>query len=164
MALSDTDGLGNSNAMVAPLSSRDELEHAWRYFALHAGQRMSMFNYFIILFGLASTGFAGCLRGDNTLKLFGVALGVVLAAISYVFFRLDARTSFLVKHAERVLTSLESSIEGHRARVFTMEPADTKMAQGTSGLWTYGRAFRVVYLGAGGFGIAAAIVAALLRH
>lgn len=46
------------------LSARDTLEHAWRYFALHAGQRMSLFNYFVLCFAFVSAGLAGCIRAE----------------------------------------------------------------------------------------------------
>ena len=44
--------------------SRD-LEHAWRYFALHAEQRMTVFNFFVASAGLALTGLAWTLADGS---------------------------------------------------------------------------------------------------
>jgi hypothetical protein len=159
---------GKETRTMLDLPPQEKLDHAWRYFALHAGQRMSMFNYFLVLFGLAAAGLGGSLRAEGALRLAGGALGLTLTAISYTFYKLDQRTSFLCKHTERILRDLESSIPETRARVFVNEADDTVYAQAISGLWTYGKAFRLVFLvagivGLGGAGLAGALFGGLLR-
>jgi ABC-type uncharacterized transport system permease subunit len=72
--------MGNQEA-----SARDMLEHAWRYFALHAGQRMSIFNFFLVLSGIVAAGLAACLQRHGPFQLIGVALGVLLALVSFTF-------------------------------------------------------------------------------
>jgi len=42
--------------------SRDMLDYAWRYFSLHAGQRIAIFNFFVVLSGLSLPGLAACLQ------------------------------------------------------------------------------------------------------
>jgi hypothetical protein len=144
------------------LSPKDELEHAWRYFSLHAGQRMSMLHYFMILFGLAAAGLAGCLQAGGALRFVGVGLGLTLTVISYIFYKLDERTSFLVKHGETAIKTLESSIAGNRALVFVSEPELTKNAKSMRGYWTYGKAFRWIFGVSGLVGLTGAVLAATL--
>lgn len=143
------------------LNSKDSLDHAWRYFALHAGQRMSMFNYFLILFGLVSAGVAGCIRANGLLLLVGAGLGIVLLAVAYVFWKLDQRTAFLVKHAEGVLCNLEKEYVSKMEGLFQAEPDHTRDAQIAANIWTYGASFRFVFSVAGvvGFVVTALCVA-----
>ena len=79
------------------------LEHAWRYFSLHASQRMTVFNYFVVFAGVLCTGMAAALQSTAQIAIVGVALGGLLALLSFVFHKLDQRTSFLIKHAEQAI-------------------------------------------------------------
>jgi hypothetical protein len=42
------------------------LDHAWRYFSLHAEQRMTVFNFYVASAGLALTGLAWTLADGST--------------------------------------------------------------------------------------------------
>jgi hypothetical protein len=146
--------------------AKDALDHAWRYFELHADQRMSMFNYFLVLFGFVSAGLAGCLQASGVLRLVGVVLGLALAAIAFTFWKLDQRTAFLVKHAECALCSVERSVLPDGARLFGTEPSHTSQTQAMSArhraLWTYGTSFRFVFGLAAAVGLAGAALALAL--
>jgi hypothetical protein len=144
------------------LSSKDELDHAWRYFELHAGQRMSMFHYFLIVFGLAAAGLAGCLRASGALTLVGAVLSLVLVVISYTFYKLDQRTAFLIKHVEALMQELENTIPGHTIRVFASESESTASARAMRNLWTYGFAFRFVFIVSGCVGMLGAVLALIM--
>jgi len=136
--------------------------HAWRYFELHANQRMSVFNFFLVLSGFVAAGLAASFQGSGPLPLIGVMLGFVLTLVSFVFWKLDQRVSFLVKHAEQALAELEGSFSDPKARLFAAEPDRTKEAQAT-GLWptrqwTYGDSFRFVFVAMGVMGVIGAIL------
>ena len=77
-----------------------EFDHAWRYFELHANQRMTVFNFFLVLVGLVAAGIATSRQGAQTLALLGVFLGLLLAFFSFIFWKLDQRVCFLMKQAE----------------------------------------------------------------
>ena len=145
------------------LSPKDSLDHAWRYFALHAAQRMSMFNYFLLLFGVVSAGLAGCLRTDGVLRLIGALLGASLSAVAFTFWKLDQRSAFLVKHAEFSLCQLEQSYLVESARLFQAEPSHTEEVRAMSStparLWTYGSSFRLVFGLAGVVGVLGSLLA-----
>lgn len=124
-------------------SDREMLDHAWRYFALHAGQRISMFNFFVVVSGLVGAGLGACLQKGGHFYLLGAGLGALLSLVSFVFWKLDQRTSFLVKHAEDAISELEQSFPVTNARLVGNERPKTD-AEG-SRLWTYGAAFRLVF-------------------
>lgn len=137
--------------------TKDMLDHAWQYFALHANQRMSLVNFFLILAGLVLAGLATCLQRTGPIQLLGVALGLLLTVVSFVFWKLDQRVAFLLKHAERAMAQIELSLPIAAARLVSNEREQTEKA--VSGgfllfrIWTYGTAFRFVFALMGSTGI-----------
>jgi hypothetical protein len=145
-------------------SSKDMLDHVGRYFALHSAQRMSLFNFFIVVSGTLGAAVAASLRLPKLFNLLGIAVGVLLAAISFVFWKLDQRSAFLVKHAEDAIKELEKEFPVAAARVFLRERELTDSAIKAARtpwirMWTYGRAFRVVFWSMGATGVLGAILA-----
>ena len=129
-------------------TSRDMLEHAWRYFDLHAQQRISLFNYFLIASGSVAAGLAASLQQSGLFQILGAGLGTLLILISFVFWKLDQRTAFLVKHAEEALTELETTFQNPAARLVYREPLRTAVRESgfiIARMWTYGAVFRLVY-------------------
>lgn len=98
------------------------LEHAWRYFELHANQRISIFNYFVVISGAVSAGIAATWQGSQHFSIVGIVLGLLLSVVSFVFWKLDQRVSFLIKHAESALAEVEQSLPAHSVRLFLLEP------------------------------------------
>jgi len=149
------------------VSGQDMLEHAWRYFALHAEQRMSVFNFFLVLSGLVAAGLAASLQRDRSFQLFGVALGFLLALISFVFWKLDQRTGFLITHAEDAIMQLERQFFTVTAARLIGSERECR-ATATSGavitrMWTYRSAFRLAFAVMGLVGFGGAILS-LCRH
>lgn len=138
--------------------SRD-LEHAWRYFALHAGQRMTVFNFFVASAGLALTGLAWTLADGSKKWPLGAAAGVGAAALSFVFWRLDQRGGQLVKNAEDAMVALESGLP-QAAAVTTAERGLPNNAGWTamSTSWTFGRSFRLLFATVALLGIVGAAI------
>ncbi len=75
-------------------------DHAWDWFALHAGQRMQSFNYFIVAVAFLTGGYASLLE-----KRPWIAVGTALmgAWIAVWFNRLDRRTRQLISAGESAL-------------------------------------------------------------
>lgn len=146
------------------VNSETALEHAWRYFELHANQRMSVFNFFLVLAGLVSAGLAAAIQGSPRLAVLGIVLGILLALVSFVFWKLDQRVSFLIKHAEAALAELEALIPNQQGRLFLNERTATSAACSRGSwwarYWTCGRSFRAVFWVMGTFGIAGSILSA----
>lgn len=143
-------------------SDKDMLEHAWRYFALHAQQRIAVFNFFLILSGLVAAGLAACIQRRDRFQLLGVFLGLLLALVSFIFWKLDQRTSFLVKHGEGAIAELERLLPNAAARLVLNERGRTQVAISSrnrlSSVWTYGLAFRVVFTTMGIVGVGGAFL------
>ncbi len=139
--------------------SRDDgaLAHAWAYFNLHAGQRITIFNYFVVFSGILTTGLAAAIQAPPRLATVGVALGLLLCLLSFLFWQLDRRTSFLIKHAEDAI-KLQEPVG---ARLMTEEVVKTANAKKGEGLWTYGKVFRSIFLVMAIVGLAGAIVSGL---
>ncbi len=145
--------------------SEKALDHAWSYFQLHANQRMAIFNFFLVLAGLVAAGLAAAFQGTSRFAVLGIALGLLLALVSFVFWKLDQRSAFFVKHAEQALTELESLLPGQKARLFSNEITLTEEACNNGNpwtrLWTYGQSFRLTFWTIGLFGVGGAILSAL---
>lgn len=139
-------------------------DHAWRYFELHANQRLTIFNFFTAAAGLSVAGIAATLQASQRFAAAGIAIGLLLALLSLLFWKLDQRIAFLSKHAERIQTRTEAALFAPEFRIFTSEPEAFDAAnRAKSGLkiWTVGHSFRMLFLIAGIFGFVAAAVCGL---
>jgi hypothetical protein len=140
-------------------------DHAWRYFEIHSGQRMTMFNYFTVFAGLVLAGIGATLQGSPRLSAIGVPLGLLLALLSFVFWKLDQRMSFLVKHSEAAQRLIEEELLPPIARLFQGEAvalaiANTNAAS-TSKVWTFGRSLRLTFSVMAAVGLTASILSGL---
>ncbi|WP_144426426.1 hypothetical protein [Methylobacterium sp. ARG-1] len=82
------------------------MKHLSRFFALHAQQRVSVCNFFVILAGVISAAIVRALQAGRPLSVVVIALGP-LPLLSFVFWRLDQRNPDLIKISERALPSGE---------------------------------------------------------
>lgn len=141
------------------------LDHAWRYFALHAEQRMSVFNFFVASGGLLLTGVVYAVQGPAELWGLGAAGGVLLAGLSFAFWKLDQRGGQLVKVAEDRLIAIEHAAILPTGQVFIGEQQAIKNVHYLSVLrpWTYGRSFRRIFAVIAILGLSAS-TASMLRH
>ncbi|HFK3228040.1 TPA: hypothetical protein ACGZOD_005072 [Klebsiella pneumoniae] len=72
-------------------------EYVWRYFELHAQQRMTVFNFYIAITGLLAAGIGFTLQQGGRFALFTTLMGVFISFISFIFWKLDQRVSILIK-------------------------------------------------------------------
>ncbi len=138
------------------LSPREMQQYVWCYFELHANQRMSVFRFFI---GLATFLTASLLTAAvQQHDVAGAVLGALLGLVSFVFWRLDERTCFLIKRSERALEELEKAFLGHdaksprRLQLFREERIATNTVKGV--LMTYAQCLKVLFFTFGATGIA----------
>lgn len=57
-------------------------ERAWASFALHAGQRLTTFNFFIVLSSLLINALVVTLQRDFRVPYVGVVIGLLLAVLA----------------------------------------------------------------------------------
>ncbi|MFW8644946.1 hypothetical protein ACOJBO_31590 [Rhizobium beringeri] len=154
---------GNSEGECDPW--RNAGEHAWRYFELHANQRMTLFNFFTVLAGLMTAGIGTSMQGGHQYALFGVTLSVMLTLLAFVFWKIDQRMSFLIKHAEAAQVSAERHFLPKEAWLFSSEPNAMSQAQAGHSTfisqWTLGGSFRLVFTIAALIGAVSFIVCGL---
>jgi cyanate permease len=151
--------------LTQPDQSNAIREHAWKHFEVHASQRMTVFNYFLAVSGALAAGLATTLQGTARFSVLGIALGGLLALVSFIFWKLDQRVSFLIKRAELALSEIERHFPSPAAQLFLREPEEAEAARKASTLWsrpwTYGRAFRFVFSAMAVFGTTGATLSTL---
>lgn len=115
-----------------PVSSKNKndtlnsSDHAWRYFDLHACQRISLFRYYVILLSLYVTGsgFLFAKFNENTcLEEWGVIFfSIIFILITIVFWCLDGRNRKLIHLAEKSLRKHERvNCSEYTHRIFIRE-------------------------------------------
>lgn len=129
------------------------LDHAWRYFALHAQQRISVFNFFVVLSGILATGIGAGVQAGKPMAPVVAILGALLALFSFVFYRLDERGSELVKLAEDSLASSEDKCMPLHARIVAEAGRRRVSDITTAKTWTFGESFKLMFrvMGVAGF-------------
>ena len=88
---------------------KEQQEHVWNYFQLHASQRMASFKFFIVISALLTAGLARTFEKNYPYHSEGIVIGIGMIILSFVFWKLDQRVRFFVKHAETALKELETS-------------------------------------------------------
>ncbi|MDO0945999.1 RipA family octameric membrane protein [Chromohalobacter israelensis] len=133
----------------------EQREYAWSYFQLHAGQRMSTFNFFIIVSALMTTGLAAAITNELPGPILGAFLGVALMISSFAFWKLDQRVKFLIRHAENSLKEIEkawklSSDDEFFSTLFSSEEEITSELRSGKTLLSkhlsYSECFGIVYI------------------
>jgi hypothetical protein len=82
-------------------------EYAWRWFAFHARQRVSMFNFFLIGVGILANAYV-LLMIQNIRGVAG-SLAIIATLMCAVFVLLDRRNHQLVHLGEEILRQLEKN-------------------------------------------------------
>lgn len=132
-------------------------KHAWDYFQLHAAQRLTTFNFYIVISSVVSTAMVASFQKGLRMRHIGLIPGVFLVVLSLVFWRLDERNRTLIGVGERALKYFESqsSLQGeeiapHVANVFLREEFETGLAnrERFSWLryWSYSKCFRAIFI------------------
>jgi len=89
---------------------KDQREYAWKYFALHAEQRLKTFHFFIIISAILS-GAIFTIMKDISNTLYTIPICYLISFLAFIFWKLDQRNKELIKHGENVLKSIETCIE-----------------------------------------------------
>ena len=79
--------------------------YAWNWFALHAGQRMQLVNFWLVAVAFLGAAFVQAEIANLTAVAVGVCVAGALSSVAFTL--LDARTRELVLVAEAALRTLE---------------------------------------------------------
>jgi hypothetical protein len=102
--------------------------YAWNWFALHAGQRLQLVNFWLVAVAFLAAAFVQAKASHLTAIAFGVS--VTGAVSSLAFMRLDVRTRQLVQVAENALSVFEKdSIAAGADEAFELTKA-SRLARG----------------------------------
>jgi hypothetical protein len=71
--------------MSSEVTLKEQRDYAWSYFQLHANQRMTSFNFFVVIAALLTAGLARSLENDFKYYLVGLCLGISLMITSFIF-------------------------------------------------------------------------------
>lgn len=101
-------------------------KQAWDYFAAHASQRMTIFNFYIVLSSVTATTYFASFKGDSNLQSARWGLALSLCFFAFIFWKLDGRNKALIKNAEAALRHFEQNEPGDVVtKVFTNEKIET---------------------------------------
>ncbi len=120
-------------------------EHAWKYFELHSQQRMTVFNFYITVISLLLAGSGICLQQGGNLIYLTSVIGVFIVFITFIFYKLDSRVSFLIKNSEIALKNIEKSFDHEEMKIFTSDEKNIQLNKSIISMWSYGKCFRVSF-------------------
>lgn len=83
-------------------------EYLWKYFALHADQRLKTFNFYIVVSAVFISGYLNLISKSDHYS-WSCIIPFFLAITSFIFWKLDLRTKRMVKEAERGLKYLDEN-------------------------------------------------------
>jgi hypothetical protein len=82
-----------------------KVRYAWDWFSYHARQRLTAFNFFLILMGAVVVGYAQAVTSHA--PVVGAALGFLGAFVAQAFWAMDVRNEELVSCGRVALDDLE---------------------------------------------------------
>jgi hypothetical protein len=87
------------------------LDHSWKWFSYHAEQRLTAFNYYLIIVGVLVVGFFKCV--EEGWWLIGAVVAAFGTAVSLAFWLLDIRNTELVNYGREELERFEPKFGLH---------------------------------------------------
>lgn len=126
-------------------------EQAWQYFTLHAGQRMSIFNFYITISIAIVAGIGVFLGIEGTPPLLIIIFGIFLIIFSFVFWGLDKRTQELIHLAEEEILKLENRDANRIISLISIDRINTDKRK--CRIISYSTLFKIIYFSFIIFGI-----------
>ncbi|WP_218699244.1 hypothetical protein [Acinetobacter harbinensis] len=119
------------------------LDHSWKYFEIHSDQRIKLFNFYLVIMAASGSALAYIIQHKNHSAL-GVFLGLFLVFVSFIFWKLDQRTSFLVKQAENILKNLEKEYST-KYFLFSNEDVNFSSQNTNANIFTKKYSYRILF-------------------
>ena len=83
-------------------------EYHYNYFSLLAGQRLKTFNFFIIISTILFGAYVNTFKEE--VSCFACILPYLLSILSFIFWKLDTRTKYMIKSAENAIKYIDDSL------------------------------------------------------
>ena len=149
-------------------------QHCWDYFQYHASQRTTVFNFYLVVCALITTGYLHVVATPSTSGV-GIILGLLFPLLSFIFWKLDCRNAEMVELAEKALIALERTFipeeDGGSSvvlRIFSNEAQRTTKVESQRSFWPWRNhyrhkhCFQLIFCSISAFGILAALYAGAL--
>lgn len=149
-------------------------KQAWDYFQMHSSQRLTTFNFYIVISSVIATALFSTFQKDYKVPSLGVFLGLLMVLFSYIFWKLDVRNKQLIKGAEAALKYFEgiSELEDkdgmpHIAKLFQHEEYETNKRKDNNSMfpwksfYSYSNSINRIFLAFAIVGLIGAVVAAI---
>ncbi|HVT82197.1 MAG TPA: hypothetical protein VHM90_16260 [Phycisphaerae bacterium] len=153
---------------------RDEFRrYAWDYFQFHASQRLSTFNFFVVLSVLLTSAAMTTFQEKFYLPCAGGFLGLMLAILSFVFWRMDQRNRQLLQNGTEALMHLDRTAlydqanpgEIHPLDLFRRDEANMRAQRGgILGPISYRSGMNAIFAIFGCIGLGLAVIGALMWY
>lgn len=88
----------------------EQREYAWKYFSLHAEQRLKTFHFFIMLSAIISGAIFTISKDMPNISL-ASPICYLLSFLAFIFWKLDQRNKELIKHGELALKEIEEHVK-----------------------------------------------------
>ena len=135
----------------------DQRQYVWNYFQLHASQRLSTFNFYIVISTAIAAGYLVTV-GVSSIQMLAIPLGFTISLLSFIFWKLDVRNKQMIKNAEEALKYLEALTyvpgninESNVLKIFTYEEEQTNKMKSSKSFWpwrnhySYSKCFNIVF-------------------
>ncbi len=152
----------------------DQRQYVWDYFQLHASQRLTTFNFYIVISTAIATGYIVTL-GVSSIPVLAILLGFTISLLSFIFWKLDVRNKLLIKNAEEALKYLEALTytpgdknESNVLKIFTYEEEQTNRMKMSKSFWpwknhySYSKCFNIVFAVFGIMGLLGTVYAIVI--
>lgn len=97
------------------------LDMAYDYFKLLAQQRVAHFNLFIVFIGVITTILVSLMHTDTKGNIIACTLSFIQIFLCFIFYKIDIRNKYLIKHTENVIKNIERSYENTNNQIFLSE-------------------------------------------
>lgn len=125
------------------MEDKEIREQAWKYFELHANQRMTLFNFYITISTALVAGIGVLLNFDKIPTILIITLGILMIVFSLVFWILDNRTRYFIHLAERIIREIEVDYPNKSFRIITIEDRESNEKPR---FFRYSFALRIVFV------------------
>ena len=89
-------------------ATMDSPNYIWEYFRYHASQRLTTFNFYIIICTLLGTGYLRAIDGSLGVA---IVLALLFCFITFIFWKLDIRNKQIIDNARKAMRVIERNDE-----------------------------------------------------